>query len=675
MKRGTAAFAASALLSWLALGLAGFYPLDNPDTFGHLALGRQIAELGHVPHYDTWSYFRSTPLPYVNYEWLSDRVLYAVYQAGGANALNAVKLVLLGALACILVAIVQLRAAGGGVLLLPCCLVAVLPAVRFRLSVRPHLFGLVLTALCLWGLSQLLTTPSRRQRWGWVVALSCVHVLWVNLHGSHLLGLALTLLAAISLLGNRGERARLVPIAVLFCAMLAASCISPYGHTIVSGAVAHVFDPEYRALIDEWQAWRSSESWWYPCLLAWQACWAGMSFKWTPPRAEPARRFECLYSLVLLLMAAHSLRFYLDALLLTAPAIAIGLAPRLAVWSSAAQRRLTGVAYVAALGLAIPGCLTVPPRTSFGSGESTRGRPAASAQWLRAHWPAARILAPMDDSWDLMFSLPQARFLIDGRAPFYGPAHLRRVQHAWASSTQLRALLDSTRTDVVVVRMTVTELQPALAALRHFPDFRLVSIEAEHCVFARVATETLPCTSATALHTLQPNYEPSWLLAPDLDVAAVHAELARLPAHPNVHAYREWVEGMLALRSLLPDLGTRGLVMPQTPAEHTQLRAALPRLRASDRELGSVQTVTLYHALASLAECQLDEAREAFDRAQQTGPVRELILGEQELALQRGDRPQVREFLSRARALPAAHDDAWLASLQARLDARAPCAP
>jgi hypothetical protein len=88
-----------------------------------------------------------------------------------------------------------------------------------------------------------------------------------------------------------------------------------------------------------------------------------------------------------------------------------------------------------------------------------------------------------------------------------------------------------------------------------------------------------------------------------------------------------------------------------------------------------VQTGTLYHALAALADCRLDEARAAFERAQRSGPARELILGEQELALQRGDRPRVSAFLARAQAMPEARGDAWLASLQARLTTRAQCAP
>ncbi|MEY4578151.1 MAG: hypothetical protein RL701_2854 [Pseudomonadota bacterium] len=664
------------LTTLAVLALAALYPIDNSDTFGHLAAGRQIAELGAVPQYDTVSYFRSTPVRYVNYEWLSDRVFFALYASGGSALLHALCFVLLAILACLLVRIAQLRAASLGAWLVPLFVLAGLPAVRFRLSVRPHLFGLVFAALCLLGLTRILQTPRRREQLIWVAVLASAHVLWVNLHGSHLLGLTFVGLAAVS---SVFDRARFWPIALLLGLQLLASCASPFGPAILSGAIAHVFDPSYRAVIEEWQAWKSSQSLWLPTILSWQALWICLSLAALRPTREAPRLFEALYALTLLAMAARSLRFYADAVLLTTPLIAIGLARHVetGAWPRTQRRAAWVGGYACALALAIPGCLALPPRMRFGWGEATEGRPVASGLWLEQHLPRARILAAMADAWDLTFTVPKAQVLLDGRTPLYGPAHIRHVQAAWGSAERLRALIDSTGTDVVVAQPVAAEQQPALRALLGFADFRLVAIEAQHCVFARVAPERAALLDASALKTLLPGYDPAWLLAETLDTAAVQHELARLPDHPNVLPYRNWVRGLLALKPLLRAGGRAGVAPPRSPAESVRLEAALAQLRESDRSLSWVQTVSVYHGLAALAACRLDEAADALERARQHGAVREVLFAEQALALATttaAGRERVREFLAEAQAIPEARSDPWVAQLQTDLAGPAQCA-
>lgn len=662
---------APTLLTWMAFAVAGLYPIDNPDTFGHLALGRQIAELGSVPELDTFSYFRGTPAPFFNYEWLSDWLLFVCFRAGGWNALHALKLAATAVLAYLLVRLAQLRSDYTGAWLVPLFTLACLPAIRFRLSVRPHLFGLVFAALLILGLSTLLTHRERRVRIAWIAGLALAHVCWVNLHGSHLFGLALVALALLTSLGSPQLRAEIAGLAAL---MVGASCISPYGPEIVRAAIEHSLDPRYRTLIHEWQAYRPGMSPWYPLILIWQICWLVAAFYLRPPRRsgpDACRGFEALYSLLLLLMAARSLRFYADAAALTVPAIAAGLGPLVTRFRrlGRVQRHASALtAGLFALWLAVSGCLALPPQDSFGFGVSTRGRPAASAQWLGEHLPRARIFGTMSDSWDLMFSLPQARFLVDGRSTLYGPEHLQRMRRAWASPEALRELLDETRTDVVVVPQLVTETQTALRTLLSSPDFRLVLIEAEHCVFARTLSERRALLQHRSLRVLRPNYDAAWLLAAELDAAAVRSELSLLPRHPNVAAYRSWVEAMLALRPLARAQGQAGLSEPSSQQQHGALLSALRGLRESDRALGIVQTVTAYRALAAVSACQLSEADAAFARARAFGEVREIALGTQELALRRGQDAAVAGFLKAAQALPQAKGDPWLAALARELD-------
>lgn len=672
MQPVAAARLAPTLLTWIALAVAGLYPIDNPDTFGHLALGRQIAQLGRVPVLDSLSYFRGAPAPFVNYEWLSDLLFFELYRAGGWNALHGLKLALLAVLAYVLTRVAQKQAAHSGAWLVPLFTIASLPAVRFRLSVRPHLLGLMFAALLILGVAEILSARERRSRITWAAALGALHIAWVNLHGSHLLGVALVLLACVACVR---EREALPSLGLLLIMMLGASCVSPYGPRIVLDAITHSLDPRYRALIDEWRPFRLSLSLWYLVPLIWQGAWVLASFWLRPPNSCAYRRFEALYSLLLLLMAAGSTRFFADAALLTVPVIANGVGPAWDRRGAAKRQRLAGLGSVCAIALvlAVAGCLALPPGAQFGTGVSTRGRPAACAQWIAQQLPRARIFATMADAWDLMFSLPDAQFLVDGRSTFYGPEHLQRIQRAWANGAALRGLLDASRTDVVVLQPAIQEQQIALQTLLAASDFRLTAIEAEHCVFARSTPERAAKLEQQTLRLLQPGYEPAWLLAGATDAQAVRAELARLPAHPNVAAYRDWVEAMLELRVFARSQSQAGFDSPHNPAETAAMHAALARLRASDEVLQQVQTVTVYRALAALALCQLDEAEAAFARALETGPVREIGFGEQELALRRGERERVAHFIRETSKLAEAQGDPWLAALQLELANPAHC--
>jgi hypothetical protein len=670
MKRLAAELGWPTLSAALALCIAGLYPIDNPDTFGHLAAGREIAQLGYVPKLDSFSYFRPEPAPWVNYEWLSDQLFYSVYRAGGYPALTAMKLVLLALLGALLVGIARSQAGQRGAELCALLIISDLPGLRFRLSVRPHLFGLVFGALYVLGLLHILQRPSQRSAGRWLLGLALAHLVWVNLHGSHLLGLALTLIAC--LCAVRRPRAQRL-LGALFALQLLASCISPYGPAITSSALAHAFDPAYRQVIDEWQAWRPPQPIAYPLVLVWQGVWFLIALRGLA--VDPVRSFAAATSLLVFCMAARSLRFIPDCLTLSAPFVAAGLAARCAAWAPRRAWLWFSSALVALSGAAGWICLQLPPKAAFGWGESLRARPAASAAWLLEHLPDARIFAVMPDAWDLMFSLPRAKFLIDGRTPFYGPAHVRRVQRAWGSPRALRELLDSTGTDVVVAEPMVTEQQPALRALLGYDDFRLVMIEDRHCVFAKLSARRSQLLASSALRWLRPGYAADWLLAADADPLAIARELERLGRHPNLQAYRAWVLGMLAARPLARAEDRAGLAPARSPEQRASALRALGLVRAADATLDEgVPSVSAYHALLAIAACQLDEARAVLTRAAANGEGRELMLGAQELALRDGHAEQVRAFIAQARALPAAAGDVWLAGLQTALDSAPLCA-
>ena len=158
--------------------------LNDPDTYLHIAAGRWMLAHHALPVLDPFSHSMAGA-SWVPHEWLAQIVLAAVYDAAGWSGL-----VLLAA-ACF--------AAGMALLtrfLLRHCksfsaLIAVIlgaALVLGHLLVRPHILALPL--LVVWSGCLFAARDAGRARPMWLPAIM---VLWANLHGSFMFGLALAL--------------------------------------------------------------------------------------------------------------------------------------------------------------------------------------------------------------------------------------------------------------------------------------------------------------------------------------------------------------------------------------------------------------------------------------------------------------------------------------------------
>jgi hypothetical protein len=649
------------------LALAGVYPVSNPDAFGHLAQGRNIIELGAVPQRDPFSFWQATPAPFRNYEWLSDWVMYELWTIGGPNALIAAKCLLLALAGALLVLVAQ--RAGGKRAALACALLLLyaVPAARFRFSERPQVVAFPLVALYLLGLCALTaSTTTPRARRLWLAGLTLAHVLWVNLHGSHLLGFVLT---ALFFGAARGARK---PFAQLLALQLAASCVSPYGPAILIDALAHVADPRYRALVREWGAWSESDPLW---LLLAPILQCGLLLLVAQPLVDtgPAGRGLLACALLLALACLRSLRFTADFLLLSAPVIAWGFAER----TRELQERRLALAGGAFLLIGLPlvpwGALHMPPRAGIALGQNLCGLPAASSQWLAEHLAHPRVLAAMDDAWFVLFGAPNAKVLLDGRVPFYGVEHVQRVQRAWSGEPALGELLARYRVDSVVLRHSFAAHARIHRAMRARPDFTLVAIEDEHSLFVRSTVQLRDGSHPRPL-ALEPGYEVDWLRRADgARAQAILHELARLPRNDNVRGYEGWVRSQLALRPLCRAGCNAGLRAPRDAAERELLRQVQGWLARSARGTEGVPAISAYLALVATDRCELDTAERALEDARREGESRDTLLVTQEIALRRGEVSSVNAFLKQAAALPGMAADPWLAALREEVGAPPRC--
>jgi hypothetical protein len=227
----------------------------DPDTWWHMKFGETILQTRHWPTVDTWS-FTAHGIPSIAYEWGGETITALAYRLGGLRGLD----ILLIALTSIVVILIYYfawlrcgnpKAAFVGTLL-------VIPTAAICFTLRPQLLGycfLLVTLICL----ELFRQGHRNTLW----VLPPVFLLWVNIHGSFVLGfLAMGVywasgLAEFSWGGlhaqswTLGDRIRL-ELAALLCVLMLP--ITPYGTHLATVPVTYAFSlPGNMAHIQEWQ--------------------------------------------------------------------------------------------------------------------------------------------------------------------------------------------------------------------------------------------------------------------------------------------------------------------------------------------------------------------------------------------------------------------------------------
>lgn len=670
MRRSWALFAAFA---GVGLALAALQPISNADTFGHLAQGRGIAEDG-LPELDPFSFWRAAPQPWVNYEWLSDWLTWLVFCAAGWNGLIAFTMLLVGGSGAALVWLSARRGGPSAAWLTSLLLVVAIPAVRFRLSARPHLVALPFSVLYLGLLTSERAFADRRNTTRTIALLAGAHVLWTNLHGSHLLGLAITGAATLAAWPDRKRAATLAgTTAILACA----SCISPYGPAIAVDAALHVFDPAYRAVVSEWQALTTLGA--APPLIHWLVQCAVIAL--IAPRAlrgGNATRTWLAVSVVLALAALRSLRFVEEFLILSAPLIAIVIA-RAATQRVDAAMRPAVVAGSMMLVAATSGAevhLDGSEVQPLSTGLELRFVPGEAADHIEHELDRARVLGSMPSTWYLLFAAPSARVAIDGRVPFYGPAHVQAAIDAMGTPGALMPFVERFGVDTVIVQHTAPDEAAALQTLANGDRFERTWIDGSYAVYVRRDVAERHQMDQSRFDALPLGYDAAAILgASDSEADAIRDDLANLGTGPDAHAFASFVRAMLRLRPLTRQGGWAGYRPPVTDDERERVEAAHRELAATRERIGRVPVVAAHSALVAALACRLEEARLLLEEARLDGEVRETIFAEAEVDLREGNRDAVRALLDAARRVPGARDDAWLNAIEHGLTATVHCPP
>jgi len=197
--------------------------LLDPDTYWHIATGRDIWATNHLPTTDEKSH-SFYGRPWIAKEWLSQIILYAAYYARGWALLVSVAVLSLSVTGSLLFFLLSARI--NATLALVIAFVSMFLSMQTYL-VRPHVFTFPLCIL--WTEHLLRASENGRAPSFWLLA---VLVAWANLHNSFTIAFLIAFLCA----ANFFERSRLSDLntlrrwALFLLLCLAASLLHPYGY-------------------------------------------------------------------------------------------------------------------------------------------------------------------------------------------------------------------------------------------------------------------------------------------------------------------------------------------------------------------------------------------------------------------------------------------------------------
>jgi hypothetical protein len=168
------------LLVAIVFGTGSLFIVD-PDCWWHVKVGEMILTTHQWPNSDPFS-FTVAGQPWLSYEWGGDVLLALAERLGGVQGLEAFLIVVSGAVLITLYYLTTLCAdnSKAGFVASTALLILAIPS----FSLRPQMLGYVFLILTLIALER-----SRRGKHGTLWLLPVLFLVWINTHGSWIIGL------------------------------------------------------------------------------------------------------------------------------------------------------------------------------------------------------------------------------------------------------------------------------------------------------------------------------------------------------------------------------------------------------------------------------------------------------------------------------------------------------
>lgn len=470
----------------------------DPDLWGKLAFGRETLAHG-IPRHDVFSY-TAPGVPFLDHEWLSDVVIYALFHALGPLGIVALKTLVLAAML-----LVATGTAGDARTRAAVAALVVVGGFPWFVTARPQLFTFLFFALFLLAAARADAGDLR------LLAMTppCT-ALWVNLHGGVVAGLVVLAVWGAMRVSQAAARAVGVPVpaalargtpppriagAILLVLLLhlPAALANPYGPALWRFFAETL--TARRAEIAEWQPARFTDP---GDALGLGVVLALGAFVLLGRRPRDPVHLVLIACTALATLGArrHLALAILTGATLGAPSVAAVLARG---EPSPLPRALPALAALAAtalfaVGLARAGCIALEPGAV----------PRAAVAYLKAAGVDGNLAVLFDwGDYAIWHLTPHLRVSIDGRREaVYSPAHLRENAAFLYGTPDWRAGLDRDGADLALMSPRFA----AYARLAAAPDWRLAFADETAGLFvrrdttadARLARTAPPAVAAAA---------------------------------------------------------------------------------------------------------------------------------------------------------------------------------
>lgn len=242
---------------FLLIFLMGLSKIADYDIFYHLSTGKYILETGKINQIDPFSFtVGNTSLSIQS--WLAGVIFYCIYTIVGLNGLIIFKAILLTLVFFILYKTMQVTGEKGYLTLFTLIVVAFV--VRFRMSIRPHIFEFLFLAIFFY----VLNVYKFRAK-NYLFILPIVQLFWVNIHGSHILSLMIPLIFLVGegiavYSGNREApiftKKQFINLTLTIVALVIATLINPAAFKAFLFPFFLTGQTLYMQNIQEWQPLR-----------------------------------------------------------------------------------------------------------------------------------------------------------------------------------------------------------------------------------------------------------------------------------------------------------------------------------------------------------------------------------------------------------------------------------
>jgi len=455
--------------------------LNDPDMWWHLKSGEAIWTMRAVPTVDLFS-FTALHHSLVPQEWLSQLLMYAAYRLDGYAGLMLWICVLATALFVVGYALSSLYSGNSKIGLLGAIVLWFFSTAC--LTVRPQMIGYLLLAV---ELLVLYLGWSRSPRW--LLCLPILFAIWVNCHGSFLLGLiVLGVILACSFFGFRkgslvsvrwdSGRRRMLMLALALSG--GAVFLNPLGWRQVWYPLdTMLHQPVNLSFVQEWLPLplHDARGIGLLCVLAFIFL------------VLVLRRTQVLYlhELVLLgmgtWMALNHRRLIFVFGILAAPVVARLCSDFWGRYDAEKDRPLPNVIFIGMVAVAL--FLGFPNRQALAK-EVSSGGPAKAVEFIQSHHLTGNMLNEYDYGGYLIWALPEHPVFVDGRADLYEWAGVLSQYEKWSLlQTDPSQLLDKYHIGFCLLEKD----SPMVHVLPLMPNWKKVYSDQKSVIFVRTDPE------------------------------------------------------------------------------------------------------------------------------------------------------------------------------------------